>query len=225
MSDHTRPTLTELLADGLTPDLIIEHIDGEKAMAGGCVCNCGIHGDDKEKIEACTSQECYFRENGSGAINAPYLDWPELDATRKHYEGLQKEYEAAEAALKTDVIPRIRPVPSTVTTVDMATGKETTKPMNWGLLPPAAGKCQVCAGEHAPHEPHNAQSLYYQYAFYGATNPQRWPTWADAVAHCSPGMQARWKEELTGHHTGNRWTEPPEGVAPVAHLGEEAKAG
>jgi hypothetical protein len=114
--------------------------------------------------------------------------------------------------------PRIRPVPSTVTTVNLATGEETTKPMSWGLMPPSADKCQVCAVAHEPGNAHNAQSLYYQYAFYGAVG--RWPTWADAVAHCPPALQARWKEELTNHHTGNRWSEPPEGVAPVAHLGE-----
>jgi hypothetical protein len=118
--------------------------------------------------------------------------------------------------------PRIRPVPSTVTTVNMETGEATTKPMNWDLLPPAPGKCQMCAAEHEPHLPHNAQSLYYQYAFYGARG--RWPTWADALAHCTPEMQALWKDALTHHERGNQWTEPPAGTAPVAHLGE-AKVG
>ena len=114
--------------------------------------------------------------------------------------------------------PRIRPVPSTVTTVDLTTGERTTKPMHWGLMPAAAGKCQTCAVAHEPAQAHNAQSLYYQYAFYGATG--RWPTWADAVAHCAPETQAAWKRELSSHHTGNRWTEPPQGMAPIMHLGE-----
>lgn len=47
------------------------------------------------------------------------------------------------------------------------------------LLPPKPGTCAVCAYDHAPRNPHNAQSMYYQYRFYGGRG--RWPTWADAV--------------------------------------------
>jgi hypothetical protein len=114
--------------------------------------------------------------------------------------------------------PRLRPVPSTVTTVNLEMGEETTKPMNWHLMPPAPDKCPVCAVKHHAGLPHNPQSLYYQYTFYGATGGKRWPTWADAVAHCAPEMQEAWKRELTNPASGNRWTEPPEGVAPIAHL-------
>lgn len=114
--------------------------------------------------------------------------------------------------------PRIRPIPSTVTTVDLTTGESSTKPMSWGLMPPAPGKCQVCAVNHDPRTAHNAQSLYYQVAFHAATG--RYPTWADAVAHCTPDMQAQWKGHLVNHERGNQWTEPPEGTAPVVHFGE-----
>jgi hypothetical protein len=42
--------------------------------------------------------------------------------------------------------------------------------------------------------PHNQQSMYYQYRFYGIHG--RWPTWADAVAHCDDEMKAGWEREL-----------------------------
>jgi hypothetical protein len=52
--------------------------------------------------------------------------------------------------------------------------------------------------------------MYYQYRFYGIRG--RWPTWADAIAHCSEQMQEDWKHALTqaGH-----WTEPADGE-PIA---------
>jgi hypothetical protein len=42
--------------------------------------------------------------------------------------------------------------------------------------------------------PHNQQSLYWQYWFYGQHG--RWPTWADAMAHCSEATKAFWISEL-----------------------------
>ncbi|MDP2662870.1 MAG: hypothetical protein Q8R28_19315 [Dehalococcoidia bacterium] len=62
------------------------------------------------------------------------------------------------------------------------------------LLPPAPDVCQECAGKHEPDWPHNQQSLYYQYAFWA--RHRRWPTWVDALAHCSPEMQAAWRAAL-----------------------------
>lgn len=64
----------------------------------------------------------------------------------------------------------------------------------WRLLPPKPDVCQTCASDHEPEEPHNQQSLYYQYAFYGQHG--RWPTWADALAHCEIGMREMWIVEL-----------------------------
>lgn len=66
----------------------------------------------------------------------------------------------------------------------------------WTLLPVKVvpGKCQECATEHTPDFPHNAQSMAYQYDFYGKHG--RWPTWGDAMAHCTPEMQEQWKEGL-----------------------------
>lgn len=62
------------------------------------------------------------------------------------------------------------------------------------LLPAKSGKCPECATDHEPEMPHNQQSLYYQYSFYGKYG--RWPTWKDAMGHCTEEMQAQWIEGL-----------------------------
>jgi hypothetical protein len=54
--------------------------------------------------------------------------------------------------------------------------------------------CQTCGTKHEPEQAHNAQSMYYQYAFYA--DHERFPTWKDAVAHCTPEIQAHWEREL-----------------------------
>ncbi len=74
------------------------------------------------------------------------------------------------------------------------------------LLPPKEGTCPICAVEHEPTAPHDQQSMYYQYRFYGVRN--RWPTWADAIAHCDPITRAQWEDILRekGH-----WSEPEDG--------------
>ena len=71
------------------------------------------------------------------------------------------------------------------------------------LLPPPPGVCPICAVDHDPTLPHNAQSLYYQYRFYGVRG--RWPTWADAIAHCDEATRRLWRAELESR---NAWTEP-----------------
>ncbi|MHC1760551.1 MAG: hypothetical protein AB9917_13785 [Negativicutes bacterium] len=63
------------------------------------------------------------------------------------------------------------------------------------LLPPADPlACQECAVRHDPSFPHNQQSLYYQYHFF--QEHDRWPTWKDAMAHCSDEMKQYWIEAL-----------------------------
>lgn len=84
-------------------------------------------------------------------------------------------------------------------------------PMKGKLLPPSPDGCPVCATKHEPNLPHNQQSLYYQMRFKGLHG--RWPTWADAGAHCEPSMVAMWKQELTKR--GIEWTSPAEGE-PIA---------
>lgn len=79
------------------------------------------------------------------------------------------------------------------------------------LLPPAADKCQLCAVDHEPHHAHDAQSLFYQMRFVMVHG--RDGTWADAIAHCSPGMRELWERALRDR---NAWTEPPEGVPVIS---------
>jgi hypothetical protein len=62
------------------------------------------------------------------------------------------------------------------------------------LLPCAADKCQECAVKHDVSDPHNQQSLHYQYHFYAEHG--RWPTWHDAMAHCTEKIKQYWLEEL-----------------------------
>jgi len=78
------------------------------------------------------------------------------------------------------------------------------------LIPPKPGQCPICATSHTADEPHNAQSLYYQYRFRASHG--RWPTWADAIAHCQRAVQAAWRAELENLDV---WTEPAEGE-PIA---------
>lgn len=58
------------------------------------------------------------------------------------------------------------------------------------LIPPAPGNCPICAYKHEPDQPHNRHSLYYQMAFHQQHG--RWPTWADAMAHCSEEVKQAW---------------------------------
>jgi len=86
------------------------------------------------------------------------------------------------------------------------------------LLPPRPGHCAVCAVDHKPEEPHDAQSLYYQYHFFGKVG--RWPTWADAIAHCGDQMQKLWKTALAQR---GAWTEPKSPNEPVALPGDPVR--
>jgi hypothetical protein len=56
------------------------------------------------------------------------------------------------------------------------------------------GQCHECAVVHDLDMPHNQQSIFWQYNF--REKHGRWPTWADAMAHCTPEMQQRWVAEL-----------------------------
>ena len=56
------------------------------------------------------------------------------------------------------------------------------------------GTCPECAVEHPADQPHNQQSLAYQYKFYDQHG--RWPTWIDAMAHCTDEVKAFWIAEL-----------------------------
>lgn len=65
----------------------------------------------------------------------------------------------------------------------------------WTLLPGVPeGTCPECAVAHDPSEPHNAQSLTYQYKFFDAHG--RWPDWRDAMSHCTEKIKTLWRTEL-----------------------------
>jgi hypothetical protein len=72
----------------------------------------------------------------------------------------------------------------------------------WTVLPPASG-CPECGTDHPTDMPHNHDSLTYQYQFRSreakAGRTERWPTWKDAMAHCTPSVQQEWTEALAGH--------------------------
>ena len=61
-----------------------------------------------------------------------------------------------------------------------------------GETPP--GTCPMCAVVHDPVLPHNQQSLAYQYKFYDLHG--RFPTWADAMAHCGEDIKEVWCKAL-----------------------------
>lgn len=82
------------------------------------------------------------------------------------------------------------------------------KGQSLSLMPAAPGTCPLCAALHGPTEAHNAQSLFYQMRFYGAYG--RWPTWADAVAHCAAKVRELWRQQLEQR---GLWTEPADGPA------------
>ena len=56
------------------------------------------------------------------------------------------------------------------------------------------GTCPECAVKHDPEQPHNRDSITYQYKFYDKHG--RWPTWSDAMAHCSDDIKDYWKQAL-----------------------------
>jgi hypothetical protein len=71
------------------------------------------------------------------------------------------------------------------------------KPIKGGmsvLHNPPPGTCQQCAVKHEPEMPHNQQSLAWQYWFYAEAG--RWPTWADAMQHCTKEMKSYWAKAL-----------------------------
>jgi hypothetical protein len=62
------------------------------------------------------------------------------------------------------------------------------------MLPAPPGTCPECAVDHDPSSPHDQQSLHWQYHFY--IEHGRWPTWADAIAHCADDVKQAWTETL-----------------------------
>ena len=63
------------------------------------------------------------------------------------------------------------------------------------ILPPMRGTCPICAAMHEAELPHNRNSLYYRMKF--RQQHGRFPTWEDAMAHCSEEMKAAWRDDLS----------------------------
>ena len=84
----------------------------------------------------------------------------------------------------------------------------------WKMLPAPKDTCQVCATKHEPENPHNQQSFFYLYDFYGKHG--RWPTWGDAMAHCTPEMKAYWCEALKQAGVPQEELEPSKETAVTA---------
>jgi hypothetical protein len=79
--------------------------------------------------------------------------------------------------------------------VDVTTGESV--PVEGGgfkMLPGPPGTCEWCHVEHDPGQPHNADSLPYQMKFHQIHG--RWPTWTDAMAHCTEEVRAKWRKQL-----------------------------
>ena len=65
------------------------------------------------------------------------------------------------------------------------------------ITPPKEGACPLCGELHGRGEPHNRNSLLYQHRF--RQNHGRYPTWEDAMAHCSLTVKKRFCERLKRH--------------------------
>jgi hypothetical protein len=81
--------------------------------------------------------------------------------------------------------------------VDALTGEvKEEKTVDWHIMPcdTSQGQCPACAIVHNAADPHNQQSMYYQYTFFAQHS--RWPNWVDAMAHCDAETQAKWKAAL-----------------------------
>ena len=62
------------------------------------------------------------------------------------------------------------------------------------VIPPVPGSCRICATMHDPGEPHDRDSLYYQNKFY--KKYKRFPTWNDAMEHCSEPVREEYVKRL-----------------------------
>lgn len=62
------------------------------------------------------------------------------------------------------------------------------------ITAPVPGTCPVCATKHDERDPHDRDSLYYQNQFFKAN--KRFPSWWDAMGHCTDMTKAVWAEKL-----------------------------
>lgn len=62
------------------------------------------------------------------------------------------------------------------------------------ITAPGPRMCPVCATLHDVGDPHDRDSLYYQNLFY--KKHKRFPTWQDAMRHCSESEKRKWRKRL-----------------------------
>lgn len=62
------------------------------------------------------------------------------------------------------------------------------------ITAPTPRTCPICAAKHDERDPHDRDSLFYQNQFYKAH--RRFPSWWDAMGHCTETTKAAWVEKL-----------------------------
>ncbi|WP_439627423.1 hypothetical protein [Gemmata sp.] len=93
--------------------------------------------------------------------------------------------------------------------VDVNTGEAVPVEGGGFRMPPGPpGTCEWCCVAHQPDQPHNQQSLPYQMRFHAIN--KRWPTWTDAMAHCSAEVKAVWRAHLVEMMRANGMEVPPD---------------
>ena len=65
------------------------------------------------------------------------------------------------------------------------------------ITAPVPGACPICATKHDAHDPHDRDSLYYQNQFFKAN--KRFPSWWDAMSHCTDMTKTVWVDKLKKH--------------------------
>lgn len=115
------------------------------------------------------------------------------------------EYEMSEDVLRANL-----PVPETdfasgvhlagcICTGQVIMRRSMVKVVSYGWVELSAG-CSVCGADHEPELPHNRESLLYQESFRRAEGEagrqERWPTWNDAMAHCTEEVRQGWTKAL-----------------------------
>lgn len=63
-------------------------------------------------------------------------------------------------------------------------------PIDKMLFLSSPGRCEACGREHEPAHPHDMDSQSYARWFYA--QHCRFPTWADAMAHCPDHEKEAW---------------------------------
>jgi hypothetical protein len=101
----------------------------------------------------------------------------------------------------------------TMQVIDATTGEVIEEKQNaFTLLAPPPNVCQECVVNHPREHPHNAQSQFYQYHFYSTHG--RFPTWTDAMRHCTPEMQADVRQTLIETYQRHKLSVPDDLMEP-----------